>query len=290
MSLKFLHPKGKKNDGLEDEIKSMVNKGTDTGSIDSAEAQMINNIFEFDDKEAQDIMTHRENIIGIQEDTLLSDAVSFMLDGKNSRYPVYEDNIDNITGILYFKDAMKAYFSVGDRSRPVRDIDGLIMEARFIPQTKKIDALFRTMQSKKIHMVIVVDEYGQTAGIVAMEDILEEIVGNILDEYDDDEINVRRLNENVFICNGLTPLEEAGEKMQISFPDEEYETLNGFLTDRMGHVPKPGDEFETDYGGYKFHIVSIRGHIIQTVRCTRIIQDDTEASEKNNDNTDEKEQ
>ena len=269
MSLKFLHPKGKKDDGLEDEIKSMVNKGTDAGSIELSEAQMINNIFDFTDKEASDIMTHRENIIGIEDDMTLEDAVKFILDGKNSRYPVYEDNIDNIIGIIHLKDTMKAAMQEQLKKKPIRDIDGLVKEAKFIPETRKIDSLFRTMQSKKIHMVIVVDEYGQTAGIVAMEDILEEIVGNILDEYDADEINIRKVSENVFICNGLTPLDEAGAKLGIEFPSDEFETLNGFLTSILGHVPKSGEVFETEYKGYRMHVVSIRNHVIQSVRCTK---------------------
>lgn len=276
MSLKFLHPKGKSDDGLEDEIKSMVNKGTDTGSIELSEAQMINNIFDFTDKEARDIMTHRENIIGIEDEMTLGDVVKFMLDGKNSRYPVYEDNIDNIIGIIHFKDTMKAAMQEQLKDKAIKDIDGLVKEARFIPQTRKIDSLFRTMQSKKIHMVIVVDEYGQTAGIVAMEDILEEIVGNILDEYDADEINIRKLSDSVFICNGLTPLEEAGERLGIDFPQDEFETLNGYLTSILGHVPKSGEVFETEYGGYRLHVVSIRNHVIQSVRCTKIEEKEPE--------------
>lgn len=283
MSLKFLHPKGKDTE-LEAEIKSMVSQGTDSGRIEATEAQMINNIFDFNDKEAQDIMTHRENIIGIDGSMTLDEVKKFMLDGKNSRYPVYDDNIDNIIGILHFKDVMKASVNDAVRKKAVKNIDGLVKEARFIPQTRKIDSLFRTMQSKKIHMVIVVDEYGQTAGIVAMEDILEEIVGNILDEYDNEEVNIRKLRENVYICNGLTPLTEAGMRLGILFPDEGFETLNGFLTATLGHVPKSGEVFETEYGGYKFHIVSIKNHVIQTVRCTKteenISEENTKADNK----------
>ena len=148
---------------------------------------MITNIFEFSDKEAKDIMTHRKHINGIEGSSSLKDTLHYMLYEKNSRYPVYEDNIDNITGILHLKDVMQKYQDEKLWEVPVKKIEGLIMEAKFIPKTRKIDSLFRNMQSMKIHMVIVVDEYGQTAGLIAMEDILEEIVGNIFDEHDEYE-------------------------------------------------------------------------------------------------------
>ncbi len=268
MVLKFLHSRGKE-DGLEDEIKSMVDEGTDAGSIEASEAQMIRNIFELDDKEVRDIMTHREHITGFEAKELLDDVIRAMIDGKNSRYPVYEESIDNIIGIIHFKDAVKAGTNEQFRSRPIGEIEGLVKEAVFIPETRKIDSLFKAMQARKIHLVIVIDEYGQTSGIVTMEDILEEIVGNILDEYDADEVNIRKVSPDTYIMNGLTPLEEAEEKLQIEFPDEGVKTLNGFLTTILGHVPKSGEIFETEYEGYSFHVVSIKNHVIQTVRVRK---------------------
>ncbi|MCR4590204.1 MAG: hemolysin family protein [Lachnospiraceae bacterium] len=266
----FLKNLIKKDNVNEDEIISMVAEGRSQGVLDSSEALMINNIFEFGDKEARDIMTHRENIIGINCNETLEDAADFMLDGKNSRCPVYEDNIDNIIGIIHFKDVMKANVKPENRTKSLKELESVVKEAHFIPETRKIDLLFKSMQQKKIHMVIVVDEYGQTAGIVCMEDILEEIVGNIMDEFDEDEVLIRKQGDDTFICDGLSSLEEVGERLNIEFPDEGYETLNGFMTDRLKHIPKSGEDFETEYEGWRFRIAHVKGRIVKTVRITKV--------------------
>ena len=172
--------------------------------LQESEAQMITNIFEFTDKDAKDIMTHRSSIVGIEANTTLRDAVDFMLSEKNSRYPVYIDNIDHIIGIIHLKDACRVLEGGKNDNRPIKQIKDLIREARFIPETRNIDTLFRSMQSLKTHMVIVIDEYGQTTGLVAMEDILEEIVGNILDEYDEDETYIQEKGEDRYEIDGLT--------------------------------------------------------------------------------------
>ncbi len=273
MPLKKLFFKDRGEDELEDEIKSIVNEGTDSGDIEESEARMINNIFELDDKEVKEIMTHRENIVAFEGSQILDDVIKQMIKGSNSRFPVYEENIDNITGIIYFKDAVRAGINDELKDKPIAEIDGLIKDALFIPETRKIDILFRNMQAKKTHIVVVADEYGQTAGIVTMEDILEEIVGNILDEYDEDEVNIRLLGNDTYIINGLTQLDELGEKLDITFPEEGVDTLNGFMTSRLGHVPKSGEIFETEFGGYKFHVVSIRNHVIQKVRVKKISEE-----------------
>ena len=190
-----MHPDEDSIDVTEEEIISMVNEGHEQGVIQASEAEMITNIFEFGDKRAEDIMTNRTNIVAIDCEMTFGDAIQFMLNGRNSRYPVYEENIDHIIGILHMKDALRRQ-SATDPGMKVRDIPGLLRDARFIPETRKVDSLFKTMQSTKCQMVIVLDEYGQTAGMIAMEDILEEIVGNILDEYDVDESSGKRARTN----------------------------------------------------------------------------------------------
>ena len=176
------------SDEYEEEIISMVNEGHEQGVIQESQAQMIQNIFEFTDKEAQDVMTHRRNITAIDGTMNLRDALTFMLDDTHSRFPVYLDNLDNIIGILFLKDAMR--WHTRDQHAyddwQIKDVPNLLRKAVFIPETRNISQLFKNMQMRKLQMVIVADEYGQTAGLVAMEDILEEIVGNILDEYDVD--------------------------------------------------------------------------------------------------------
>lgn len=257
-------------DVTEEEIINMVNEGHEQGLIQASEAEMISNIFEFGDKEAQDIMTHRNNIVAIDGETILKDAISFMLEGKNSRYPVYEENIDHIIGILHFKDAMRFHADGNRMECPIHELEGLLREPYFVPQTKNIDELFREMQADKLQMVIVVDEYGQTDGLVAMEDILEEIVGNILDEYDEDSEYIEEKGNDEYVMEGKTPLEELEERFGITFDDEEFETLNGFLISRLDKIPEPDEQFDVDYKGFNFKILSVENKMIQSVLVTRL--------------------
>lgn len=257
------------NDVTEDEIISMVNEGHEQGVLQASEAEMITNIFEFGDKEAADIMTHRKNIVAIDGSMPLRDACSMMLEAKNSRFPVYEENIDHIIGILHMKDAMRRQAQDENLNTPVQEMEGLIREARFIPQTRNVNALFQSMQSQKIQMVIVVDEYGQTCGLIAMEDILEEIVGNLLDEYDEDTSHIEQKGENVYEIDGMTPLEELEDEFGISFGENEFDTLNGFLISKMDKIPEEDEEFEADVDGYHFRVLSVQNKMIQRVLVTK---------------------
>ncbi len=267
-------------DVTEEEIISMVNEGHEQGLIQASEAEMISNIFEFGDKEAQDIMTHRNNIVAINAETSLKDAITFMLNGKNSRYPVFEENIDHIVGILHLKDALRFHGSLEKQDIPLRELEGLMREPCFVPQTKNIDELFREMQARKLQMVIVVDEYGQTDGLVAMEDILEEIVGNIMDEYDVESEYIEEKGKDEYVIEGKTPLEELEEKFGISFENEEFETLNGFLISRLDKIPEPDEQFDVDYKGYNFKILSVENKMIQSVLVTKLPEETKEDDEK----------
>ncbi len=261
---------GNEEDVTEEEIINMVNEGHEQGIIQASEAEMISNIFEFGDKEAQDIMTHRNNIVALDGSMPLKDALGFIAEGKNSRYPVYEENIDHITGILYLKDAMRYHHTEEMLQRPIGQLKDLLREPVYIPQTRNIDELFRQMQSDKQQMVIVVDEYGQTAGLVTMEDILEEIVGNILDEYDEDEDFIEEKGKDEYIIEGKTPLEELEERFHISFHEEEFETLNGFLIARMDKIPDKDERFEITVEGYHFQVLSVENKMIHSVLVTKL--------------------
>lgn len=268
------------NDVTEEEIINMVNEGHEQGLIQASEAEMISNIFEFGDKEAQDIMTHRNNIVAIDGDTSLEEAVNFMLAERNSRYPVYEENIDHIIGILHLKDAMRSLADCQKTNLPVKEQAGLLREPHFVPQTKNIDELFKEMQSKKLQMVIVVDEYGQTDGLVAMEDILEEIVGNIMDEYDEDGNYIQEKGQNEYVMDGKTPLEELEEKFHIDFADETFETLNGFLISRLDRIPEPDEKFGVDYEGYHFEILSVENKMITKVLVRKLDKSDASGKQE----------
>lgn len=267
-----VNPKQGDMDVTEEEIISMVNEGQEQGVLQESEAQMITNIFEFTDKDARDIMTHRSNIIGIEASTTLREAVDFMLQEANSRYPVYVDNIDHIIGILHLRDAIKLLGNEKLEAKPIKSIKDLVREAKFIPETRNIDTLFRSMQSLKTHMVIVIDEYGQTSGLVAMEDILEEIVGNIFDEFDEDETFIQEKGKDCYEIDGLTPLEELGETLGIDFSKEEFETLNGLLVAHLEHIPTEDDFFDMDYGGYNFKVLSVENRVIRNVLVTKLIE------------------
>lgn len=263
-------------DVTEEEIISMVNEGHEQGVLQAAEAEMITNIFEFRDKEAQDIMTHRNNMVAVDGSLPLKEAITFMLDTNNSRFPVYDENIDHIMGILHLKDAMRIHAMNESLNQPVKEIEGILREPLFIPETKNIDALFQMLQSSKTQMVIVVDEYGQTSGLLAMEDILEEIVGNIMDEYDEDEDYIEETdNAGEYIIEGKTPLDELEERFGISFDEEEFETLNGFMISRLDKIPEENEEFDINVDTYNFRILSVDNKMIQSVLVTKIQSDDS---------------
>lgn len=264
---------GDEADVTEEEIINMVNEGHEQGIIQASEAEMISNIFEFGDKEAQDIMTHRNNIVALDGSMPLKDALDFLAEGKNSRYPVYEENMDHIVGILYLKDALRYHHADDKQYSSIGQLDDLLREPVYIPQTRNIDQLFRQMQSGKLQMVIVVDEYGQTAGLVTMEDILEEIVGNILDEYDEEEDFIEEKGNDEYIIEGKTPLEELEERFHISFHEEDFETLNGFLISRMDKIPDEDEEFEISVDGYHFKVLSVENKMIHSVLVTKLPQE-----------------
>ena len=258
------------DDVTEEEIISIVQDGYEQGVLEETSAQMISNIIEFVDKECKDICTNRSQIAGIPADTTLQEAIDLMLAEPYSRYPVYVDNIDHIVGVLYLRDAYRLAQNPELGNKQIRRIKKLLRAPFFIPQTKNIDELFREMQAKKIQMAIVVDEYGQTDGLVTMEDILEEIVGNIMDEFDvEGHEHIEKTGIDEYLMDGLTPLEELEKAFGLSFEGEPFETLNGFMTSRLDRIPKPGDEFDVDYQGYNFKICGVENKVITTVRVKK---------------------
>ena len=275
------------NDVTEEEIKSIVSEGQEQGVIQDSEADMISNIFEYSDKQARDIMTNRKAMVCIDGNTTLKEAVDFMLDMNNSRFPVYLDNIDHIIGILHIRDAMKKLYEHVDDDTPLRKTRGLLRSPKNVPETRNIDTLFHEMQKSKTQMVIVIDEYGQTSGLVSMEDILEEIVGKIMDEYDEDEDYIEATsNEDEFIIEGKTPLEDLEDKFGITFEDAQFETVNGLMISRLDRIPEEGEDFSTEIGGYVFKILSVKNHMIQSVLVKRLSK---EKEEEQNDQEDKQE-
>lgn len=270
-------PNASFDDVTEEEIISMVNEGHEQGVLQASEAEMIHNIFEFDDKEAKDIMTHRKNIAAVDGHMQLYEVLEFVLNGNNSRFPVYREDIDNIVGVIHMKDVMIESRKEEYLNWRVQDIPGLVREAVFIPETRNINDLFKMMQSQKNHMVIVVDEYGQTAGIVAMEDILEEIVGNIFDEYDEEDTAIVHQEDGSYLMSGMASFDEVCDILQISVDEQEFDTLNGFLISLIGKIPADHERFQLEYQGWNFEVSAVRDKIIHTVKVTSCPRQEDEA-------------
>ncbi len=246
----------------EEEIMSMVNEGHELGVIEASEAEMITNIFEYGDKEAVDIMTHRKNIIAVDGELPLKEVINKLLEESVSRVPVYVGDIDNIIGILHIRDLMLAANEASNMDKALKDINDILNKAHFIPETRKLDDLFKRMQQAKTHMVIVVDEYGQTAGLVTMEDILEEIVGNILDEHDEDITNIQYVDDDTYHVSGLTTIDELEESLGIEIDDDEHDTVNGFITAKLGRIPEEDERSTINVNGCEFKILAVENKII----------------------------
>ena len=263
-----IDPKEELNCVTEEEIMSIVTEGQEMGVLEESEVEMISNIIELDEKNAGDIMTHRKNIVAVDGELTLKDAVDYMLNENNSRFPVYVDDIDNIIGIVHLRDAVRCLHNNEDVEKSIKDITSILRIAKFIPETRNINILFREMQSEKIQMEIVIDEYGQTAGIVAMEDILEEIVGNIMDEYDTEDNNIVKQSENVYLIKGMTTLKQIEDEFDIEFSSDDYDTLNGYLISKLDRIPSEDDKVVINEGKFKYEIMVVENNMIALVRLS----------------------
>ncbi|MBO4390544.1 MAG: HlyC/CorC family transporter [Lachnospiraceae bacterium] len=256
-------------DVTEEEIISMVKEGHEQGILEESEAEMINNIFEFDDKKAEEIMTHRSEIIGLDSSLTLEEAVSVALAESNTRFPVFSGTIDEVLGIMHLKDAMRMAQDEELRKKTIGTIPDLLRELKCVPETKNINDLFREMQQERLALVIVVDEYGQTAGLITMEDILEEIVGNIEDEYDDQDQEIRQLEQDVFLIRGSSALEEVSEALDLDFGEADYDTLNGFMIAKLDRIPRKTERPKIYYRGWVFETLRMNNKMIALVRAVK---------------------
>ena len=233
----------------EEEIRMMIDVGEEKGSIEENEKELINNVFEFNDKVASEVMIHRKEIYAIDVKSDIADILSDLKEYKYSRIPVYEDNIDNIVGMLYIKDLL-AYAYLKKEAK----VKKLMREVYFVPENKPINELFRELQRTKHQIAVVLDEYGGTAGLITMEDIIEELVGNIFDEYDDIEPEYEQIDENTFRISGSVSIFDLRKILEIEdIPEGDYDTLSGYLIEILGRIPEDDEmpEIETDKVTYK---------------------------------------
>jgi CBS domain containing-hemolysin-like protein len=256
-------PNGEHDELDAEEILRLAEIDTNGDEIEEDEREMIRGIIELDETLAREIMAPRIDVVALDGEKTIDDALRVIVDRGFSRIPLYDDTIDNITGIIYAKDLLRC---VTESRRPaLRDI---ARPAYFIPESKRVDELLAEFKKSKVHMAIVVDEYGGTAGLVTIEDLLEEIVGEIQDEYDREEAQIERVNESEAILDARVSIDALGELFGFEADDEDYDTVGGFVYHHLGKVPAAGDEVRVD--GLTLRVLSVIGRRIKKVRATRV--------------------
>ena len=255
---------------VQEAVEYVVEECGSQGYLEENEVRMIKNVLQYSGKNARDIMTHRKDIVAVDGSETLEHALQFMLDERFTRFPVYEENIDDIIGTIHLRDAMKYYLNKELRPVKVKELKDCLREVSFIPETKGLSRLFKQMNTEKNHLFIVLDEYGQTAGIVAMEDIIEEIVGNIFDEYDEEETLYFRQENGTYLVKGKVALDDLEEILGIEIEDGENETLNGFLISKLERIPAEHETCEVRYDVYCFRILRVDNNMIELVEVEKI--------------------
>ncbi len=267
----------------EEEIRMMVDVGGEKGVIEDDQKEMINNIFEFDDIDAGDVMTHRTDVVAADvNDATVDDFIQLAIDNGRSRIPLYDEDIDNIVGIVYVKDLLKYIGKQMPAKKILRDI---MREPYFIPETKACGELFKEMRERRVQMAVVVDEYGGTAGIVTIEDIVEAVMGNIQDEYDHEDEEISKIDDNTFTVDGTIDIEEIEELIGKDLPEGDYETLAGYIMDELQCIPKDGDMNEVIFENVKFTVLSVEDRRIEKIKVeiTPVSHEDDEDDEDDDD-------
>ena len=263
----------------EEEIKMMVSQGQEKGTIKREEQELINNVFELNDITVSEIMRHRKDIfavdINISTEELLEELSQE--EYRYSRIPVYEETIDEIKGILYVKDVLK---NINKKSFKVKNV---VKEAYFVSQNRLINEVFRELQKNKKQIAIILDEYGGTAGLITMEDILEELVGDIYDEYDEEEKEFEKIDDNTYILSGSLPIYDVNKLLDADIPEGDYDTISGYLQDKLGRIPEDDEEppiIDTEKVTYKIEEYEDR-RIIKIKACKNNVEEEVEKDEKN---------
>jgi putative hemolysin len=248
----------------EEEIRSMAQVGSEEGSIEEEEKELIHSIFEFGDTIAREVMVPRPDIVAIEDDKTLQDVQALVLEEGYSRIPVYREDLDDVVGLVFAKDVLKALHQ-GRADTPLAEI---AREAHYVPESKKVGVLLREMQKEKFHIALVTDEYGSVTGIVSIEDLLEELVGEITDEYDTEEPEIERVAEDRYRVSGKVSIDDLNEELETELPDEEWDTVAGLVLDLFGRIPDQGEQVA--FQGLSFTAEEIVGRRIASVLIHRI--------------------
>lgn len=267
--LRLLHidPKADDQDVSEDEIRMMVDLGEERGAIETSEKELIENIFEFNNTTAEDVMIHRTDMVMVWVEDGTDEILNTILSSGRSRFPVYREDADDIVGILNTRD-----FLLNAQEDVPRPLAELLRPAYFVPESVRTDVLFRDMQSKKVHMAIVVDEYGGTSGLVTMEDLLEEIVGNIYDEFDSpEEKEIEPAGPGVWKVSGSCPLEQVADTVGVEFPgDGEFDTLGGLVFAQLSVIPEDGAQIAVDAHGLHIQVLNFTDRRVERALVSRL--------------------
>ncbi len=243
----------------ENEIRQMADVAAEEEAIETEERELIHSIFEFGDTVVREVMRPRPDLVAVPVEATVDEAIDASIDAGFSRLPAYEDTVDNVVGLILLKD-LAALAAAGNGNEPVSNA---LRTAHFVPESKRVAELMREMQREKFHMAIVVDEYGGTAGVVTMEDLLEEIVGEITDEYDIEEPQLERLADGTLRAPGRTPIDDVNEELDADLPHEEWDTVGGLVFSTLGHVPTEGECLT--FGGFEFCTERVQGQRIVSV-------------------------
>ena len=249
----------------EEEIRMMINVGEETGVINETEKEMIDGIFQFDDTLAKEIMTPRTNVFAIDITMPMNELIDQVLEEQYSRIPVYEDDIDNIIGVLYMKDL---FVELRRKDLELEDVRSLLRPAYFVPETKNIDTLFKELQNTKNHMAMLIDEYGGFSGIVTIEDLIEEVMGNIFDEYDENDDYIKKLDKNTYLVDGLVSISEINEALDLELPSDNYDTIGGFVINLLGSIPKDNETPMAEYENISSKVENINEKRIEKLKMT----------------------
>ncbi len=271
-----LDPNANEENVTEEEILMLVDAGEEKGVIEESQKEMINNIFEFDDLLASDVMTHRTDIEAVEITDDFSEVISKSMTAGYSRIPVYEEDLDNIKGILYIKDLLGYVGKSIPKSLTISDI---MRTPNFFPETKRCGDLFNEMTEKHLQMVFVCDEYGGISGIVTMEDLLEAIVGNMQDEYDNEEEEIEQINDTTYHLDGTSDIEEVEEILGIKFPEGDYDTVGGFIMSELGRIPSEDESPIVEYCGYSFKVDEVDERRIERITAEKLPKTDSDTEE-----------
>lgn len=275
---------GGKNDDsskMEDEIKNLMQEGDSSGELDKAQQNMIANVFEFDDRTVSEIMTHRTDCIVLSIEDSLQDVLDLALTHGYSRIPVYGEDIDDIVGVLYVKDLLVLLTKDEDARKNFR-IKDYMRKPVFVPFSRRCMDLFTDLTEQKVQMAIVVDEYGGTFGIVTMEDLLESIVGNMQDEYDNETDEINCINENEYDFAGWVSVDEFERIFEVKVDEDEYEsdTIGGVVTEILGKIPAKGEEAVVSVCGIELTVLESNEKCIDKIKCRRIEKDGEEGNKE----------